>query len=176
MRPRDLQIAEGVIRASRSRRLLAFRNVGCTASLCDAGRGAAPALPAGARDFRFRWKSSHAANITATAEFDPYVWSGRAVQEVCRPWLMRSCINVSGLVWGFFCQGVLGGVMHLLSFVGFFVRSERPFLRPRPAFRPRRRAQGLSRLAVRTNLAACSALARPHLDGSEHDGTLVRSG
>src|SRR5262245_591241 len=28
---------------------------------------------------------------------DPDVWSGRAVQEALSTWLMRSCINVSGL-------------------------------------------------------------------------------
>jgi hypothetical protein len=32
-----------------------------------------------------------------TAESDPNVWSGRAVQEASSTWLMRSCINVSGL-------------------------------------------------------------------------------
>jgi hypothetical protein len=31
------------------------------------------------------------------AEFDPDVWSGRALQEGLSTWLMRSCINVSGL-------------------------------------------------------------------------------
>jgi hypothetical protein len=30
-------------------------------------------------------------------DFDPNVWSGRAVQEASSTWLMRSCINVSGL-------------------------------------------------------------------------------
>jgi hypothetical protein len=29
--------------------------------------------------------------------FDPDVWSGRALQEASSTWLMRSCINVSGL-------------------------------------------------------------------------------
>ena len=48
-------------------------------------------------DFRFRWKSGRAADITAISEFDPNVWSGRAVQEASSTWLMRSCINVSGL-------------------------------------------------------------------------------
>jgi hypothetical protein len=36
----------------------------------------------------------------------------------------------------------------------------------------RRRAQGAVKVGRRTNLSACSALARPYLDGSEHDGTL----
>ena len=31
---------------------------------------------------------------------------------------------------------------------------------------------GAVKVGRRTNLSACSALARPHLDGSEHDGTL----
>ena len=31
------------------------------------------------------------------SHFDPNVWSGRAVQEASSTWLMRSCINVSGL-------------------------------------------------------------------------------
>jgi hypothetical protein len=31
------------------------------------------------------------------AGFDPNVWSGRALQEALSTWLMRSCINVSGL-------------------------------------------------------------------------------
>jgi hypothetical protein len=35
-------------------------------------------------------------NCTMTG-FDPNVWSGRAVQEASSTWLMRSCINVSGL-------------------------------------------------------------------------------
>ena len=38
------------------------------------------------------------AEISVNAvEFDPTVWSGRAVQEVSSTWLMRSCITVSGL-------------------------------------------------------------------------------
>jgi hypothetical protein len=32
-----------------------------------------------------------------TSQFDPNVWSGRALQEVSSTWQMRSCINVSGL-------------------------------------------------------------------------------
>ena len=31
---------------------------------------------------------------------------------------------------------------------------------------------GAVKVGRRTNLSACSALARPYLDGSEHDGTL----
>ena len=36
----------------------------------------------------------------------------------------------------------------------------------------RRCAQGAVKVGRRTNLSACSALARPYLDGPEHDGTL----
>jgi hypothetical protein len=32
-------------------------------------------------DFRFRWKSGRAADITATTECDPNVWTRRALQE-----------------------------------------------------------------------------------------------
>jgi len=35
--------------------------------------------------------------LPAMSEIDPYVWSGRAVQEDLSIWVMRSCINVSGL-------------------------------------------------------------------------------
>ena len=37
------------------------------------------------------------ADVTGGAEFDPNVWSGRALQEVRRSGGKRSCINVSGL-------------------------------------------------------------------------------
>nr|WP_249815574.1 MULTISPECIES: tetratricopeptide repeat protein [unclassified Bradyrhizobium] len=33
----------------------------------------------------------------SSSHSDPYVWSGRALQEVSSTWQMRSCINVSGL-------------------------------------------------------------------------------
>ena len=35
--------------------------------------------------------------LAETVENDPYVWSGRALQEVSSTWQMRSCINVFGL-------------------------------------------------------------------------------
>ena len=78
------------------------------------------------------------------------------------------------LVWGFSCQGV-SARRHLLS-------SSVPLFDPkavssaRPALRPCRRAQKLSKVGRRTDLIACSALARPYLDSFQHDGTLVRSG
>src|SRR5712691_3207633 len=34
---------------------------------------------------------------SSSSHFDPNVWSGSAVQEASSTWLMRSCINVSGL-------------------------------------------------------------------------------
>src|ERR1700692_2369765 len=42
---------------------------------------------------------------------------------------------------------------------------------PRAALPTPARA-GAVKVGRRTNLSACSALARPYLDGSEHDGTL----
>ena len=33
----------------------------------------------------------------SSSQFDPNVWSGRALQEVSSIWRQRSCINVSGL-------------------------------------------------------------------------------
>ena len=46
----------------------------------------------------------------------------------------------------------------------------------RPALRPCRRAQKLSKVGRRTNLVPRSALARPYLDSFEHDGTLAAVG
>jgi hypothetical protein len=45
----------------------------------------------------FRSKTGKHVLILMFTAFDPNVWSGRAVQEVSSTWLMRSCINVSGL-------------------------------------------------------------------------------
>ena len=66
---------------------------------------------------------------------------------------------------------------HCFSIVSFFVQSGcnlkvRRFLSSRASLTPAR--AGAFKVGRRTNLAACSALARPYLDGSEH--TLVRSG
>jgi hypothetical protein len=73
-------------------------------------------------------------------------------------------------------------VAHLFSFVSFFVRSESPFLLslfdlkarffiPTRALLTPARA-GAVKVGRRANLATCIALARPHLDGFEHDGPL----
>jgi hypothetical protein len=69
-------------------------------------------------------------------------------------------------------QGVSSGrAAHLFSFVGFFVRFESPFLRPDPPRSTSTRA-GAVKVGRRANLTACTAVARPHLDSAEHDGTL----
>jgi hypothetical protein len=60
---------------------------------------------------------------------------------------------------------------HLFSFIGFFVRSQSRFFVPmRPSLTASR--AGAVKVGRRANLCACSALARPYLDGPEHDGTL----
>ena len=64
-----------------------------------------------------------------------------------------------------------GSVTHLLSFIGFFVRSQCGFFVPTRALLTAARA-GAVKVGRRTGLSARSALARPYLDGSEHDGTL----
>jgi hypothetical protein len=74
------------------------------------------------------------------------------------------------LVWGLFCQAVSERASFFLD--RFLCSTWSPVSSPRPAVLQSRRAQELSRLAVAPNLAAYSALARPHLDCSEHDGTL----
>src|SRR6266849_9261129 len=65
---------------------------------------------------------------------------------------------------GLFLSSSFGTPAHLLSFISFFVRSESRSFVPT--------AQELSRLAVAPTSWHASALARPHLDGFEHDGTL----
>jgi hypothetical protein len=72
---------------------------------------------------------------------------------------------------GLFLSRSFGRPAHLFSFISFFVRSERRSFVPTRAWSMSSRA-GAVKVGRRTNLAACSALARPHLDGFEHDGTL----
>ena len=76
---------------------------------------------------------------------------------------------------GRFLSRRFGSVTHLFSFVGFFVRSHSRFFVPTRALFMAARA-GAVKVGRRTNLSACSGHARPHLDGSEHDGTLVAIG
>ena len=68
----------------------------------------------------------------------------------------------------FFVKRFQSGASFLIS---FFVRPGAPFLRPNPQYceaGARRSCQGWPS----PNLAAYSALARPHLDSFEHDGPL----
>jgi hypothetical protein len=60
---------------------------------------------------------------------------------------------------------------HLSFSIGFFVRFETQFFVPICASLTPARA-GAVKVGRRANIAACSALARPHPDGFEHDGTL----
>jgi hypothetical protein len=72
---------------------------------------------------------------------------------------------------GRFLSRVLPAQRIFFSFIGFFVRSHSRFFVPtRPSLTAAR--AGAVKVGRRANLSACSALARPYLDGSEHDGTL----
>jgi hypothetical protein len=72
---------------------------------------------------------------------------------------------------GLFLSRSFGTPAHLyLSSVSLF--DPKAVSSSRPALRPCRRAQELSKVGRRTNRVACSALARPYLDSFEHDGTL----
>ena len=57
------------------------------------------------------------------------------------------------------------------SSVSLFDRFKARFFVPTRALLTAARA-GAVKVGRRTNLSACSALARPYLDGPEHDGTL----
>jgi hypothetical protein len=71
---------------------------------------------------------------------------------------------------GLFLSRSFGWAAHFFpSSVSLFDLKAR--LRPDPRVDTSARA-GAVKVGRRTNLAACSALARPHLDGFEHDGTL----
>ena len=49
-------------------------------------------------DYPIYWEQTGQHMLIARfSHFDPDVWSGRALQEFSSIWLMRSCINVSGL-------------------------------------------------------------------------------
>ena len=74
------------------------------------------------------------------------------------------------LVWGFFCQASPQGAHLFSSSVSLF--DLEPVSSPRPTNPRHCRAQGLSRLAVAPTLPRAPIIARPYLDGSEHDGTL----
>jgi hypothetical protein len=59
----------------------------------------------------------------------------------------------------------------IFSFDGFFVRSESRFFVPTRSSLALARAEAV-KVGRRTNLATSFAVARPHLDSFEHDGTL----
>jgi hypothetical protein len=72
---------------------------------------------------------------------------------------------------GRFLSRSFNSAAHLFSFIGFFVRSQSRFFVPTRLLLTAALA-GAVKVGRHTNLSACSALARPYLDGSEHDGTL----
>jgi hypothetical protein len=74
------------------------------------------------------------------------------------------------LVWWPFCQGFRSGASFFLDSVSLFDLKSR-FFAPTRSITKLARA-GAVKVGRRPNLAAHSALARPHLDCSEHDGTL----
>ena len=84
--------------------------------------------------------------------------------------LRKRVASLSGSLYGaFFVKPVRRGLSFFL--VSFFVRSGARF------FVPTHKSQTLSRAGAvkvgrRANVAAGSIIARPYLDGSEHDGTL----
>jgi hypothetical protein len=89
----------------------------------------------------------------------------------CRKEIRRWQNRGVTLVWGLFCQGVSGGWrIFFASSVSLFDREARFFVPTRASLTLAR--AGAVKVGRRTNLAACSALARPYLDGFEHDGTL----
>jgi hypothetical protein len=85
--------------------------------------------------------------------------------------LSRSFGTPAHLVWGFFCQGVSARRRTFYrSSVSLFDPKARSFVPTRAS--PMSSRAGAVKVGRRTNLVACSALARPHLDSFEHDGTL----
>ncbi len=73
------------------------------------------------------------------------------------------------------CQGILPAQrIFSPSSVSLFDLKARFFVPTRPSLTAAR--AGAVKVGRRTNLSVCSALARPCLDGLEHDGTLTRSG
>ncbi len=75
------------------------------------------------------------------------------------------------LVWGFSCQGVRqSGKSFVLR--QFLCSISKPVSSSRPGSSLTSSRAGAVKVGRRANLAACSELARPYLDSSEHDGTL----
>ena len=89
----------------------------------------------------------------------------------------RWCVQTgsrSALVWGVESQ-VLSSVHDHLFFVPVSLLDPRPFLRPTHNY-PRLSRAGVVEVGRRSGLAPRATMTRPHLDNSEHDGTLARSG
>jgi hypothetical protein len=82
---------------------------------------------------------------------------------------VKDLVRERPLVWGFFCQPLRRGSSFSSSVSLFDLK---PVSSPRPTSPRHCRAQGLSRLAVAPTLPPTPIIARPYLDGSEHDGTL----
>ncbi len=82
-------------------------------------------------------------------------------------------VNVEQALYGLCQGGVSTGdrSAHLFSIVSFFVRSESRLFVPARTSLALARAEAV-KVGRRTNLATSSAVARPHLDSFEHDGTL----
>jgi hypothetical protein len=80
----------------------------------------------------------------------------------------------AGSLYGLCQGGVSMGdrSAHLFSFVSFFVRSESPFLRPDPHFACAGAHRSCQGWPSHQPFPTSSAVARPHLDSFEHDGTL----
>jgi len=74
------------------------------------------------------------------------------------------------LVWGVFCQGVSARRIFLSPSVFLFDLKTSFFVPICASLTPAR--AGAVKVGRRANIAACSALARPHLDGFQYDGTL----
>ena len=72
---------------------------------------------------------------------------------------------------GLFLSSLSAGAHLFSSSVSLF--DLEPVSSPRPTYLRLCRAQGLSRLAVAQTLPRAPIIARPHLDSSEHGGTLV---
>ncbi|WP_247450571.1 hypothetical protein, partial [Bradyrhizobium sp. 180] len=73
-------------------------------------------------------------------------------------------------LYGTFCQGVRQRQIFCPSSVSLFDLKARFFVPTRGSLAPSR--AGAVKVGRRASLAACSAVARPHLDGFEHDGML----
>ena len=63
-------------------------------------------------DGRYQGESGPDMLASSSSQFDPTVWSGRAVQEVSSILAMRSCITVSGLSLERLLRAIMGISAH----------------------------------------------------------------